>query len=51
MCNDIITADNKVRSPDMQVVLASHGRLAEGMKDTLGIIFGELPDLTALRIR
>lgn len=32
----------------MQVVLASHGRLAEGMKDTLGIIFGELPDLTTL---
>lgn len=24
----------------MQVVLASHGRLAEGMKDTLGIILG-----------
>ena len=23
----------------MQVVLASHGRLAEGMKDTLGIIW------------
>lgn len=32
----------------MQVVLASHGRLAEGMKDTLGIILGELPDLTTL---
>ena len=32
----------------MQVVLASHGRLAEGMKDTLGSILGELPDLTTL---
>lgn len=36
----------------MQVVLASHGRLAEGMKDTLGIILGGIagPD-DALRIR
>jgi fructoselysine and glucoselysine-specific PTS system IIA component len=30
------------------VVLASHGRLSEGMLDTLRIILGELPNVTTL---
>ncbi|ARW18714.1 PTS sugar transporter subunit IIA [Pediococcus pentosaceus] len=31
----------------MKVILASHGRLALGMQDTLRIIVGETPNLTA----
>ncbi|GEL15568.1 PTS sugar transporter subunit IIA [Pediococcus cellicola] len=31
----------------MKVILASHGRLALGMQDTLRIIIGETPNLTA----
>lgn len=30
------------------IILASHGRLAEGMKDTLQIFCGEVPDMRAL---
>jgi len=31
----------------MKIILASHGRLALGMQDTLKIIVGEIPNLTS----